>query len=304
MVRYILSRILQSVLTLLLTSVVVFISARMTGNPTDMLLPIETSPEEREAMIKRMGLDQPIVVQYWTFVKNALKGDFGLSFRARYPVIDLVRSRLTNSLRLASIAMFLTVFISIPLGILAAVHRGALWDKLAMGIALLGQSLPAFFTGMFLILVFAVILGWFPTSGIGNWKYFILPSVAIGWSASAGVVRLLRSNMLEVLDSEYVKFARIKGLSETVVIWKHAARNALIPVVTFIGFMYGIIIADVITVEIVFNWPGLGRLAYEAILWRDFPVIQLTVLTWASLIIIINLLVDLVYLIIDPRIRL
>jgi peptide/nickel transport system permease protein len=184
------------------------------------------------------------------------------------------------------------------------VYRGRFWDRFSMTIALLGQSLPSFWTGIVFILVFSVMLGWLPTSGMGGWQHYVLPAVAMGWFTSAGVVRLLRSSTLEVLDTEYIKLARLKGLREIVVVGKHAVRNALILVITFVGFMYGIIIAAAITTEVVFTWPGLGRLAYEAVLWRDFPLLQLTVLTWAALIILINFLIDLIYVVLDPRIRL
>jgi ABC-type dipeptide/oligopeptide/nickel transport system permease component len=167
----------------------------------------------------------------------------------------------------------------------------------------LGQSLPAFWLGIILMLVFAVWLRWLPTSGMESWRHYVLPAVVLGWGISAGVVRLLRSSMLEVLDSEFVKLARTKGLSEARVVWKHALRNALVPVITFAGFMYGVIIAAAIVVEVVFSWPGLGRLAYESTLWRDFPVLQLTVLTWTALVIAINFLVDVSYGLVDPRVR-
>jgi peptide/nickel transport system permease protein len=227
-----------------------------------------------------------------------------VSLRTKRPVIDLVGDRLVNSLKLASVAMLFTVVISLPLGVIAAVYRGRIWDRVAMATVLLGQSLPSFWTSIIFILVFAVMLGWFPTSGSGGWQHYILPAVSMGWFTSAGIVRLLRSSTLEVLDSEYIKLARLKGLREVIVVSKHAVRNALIPVITFVGFMYGIIIASAITTEVVFAWPGLGRLAYEAVLWRDFPLLQLTVLTWACLIILINFGIDLVYVLLDPRIRL
>jgi peptide/nickel transport system permease protein len=172
-----------------------------------------------------------------------------------------------------------------------------------MGFALLGQSVPAFWLGIVMILVLAVWLRWLPTSGVGTWKHYVMPGIVLGWSISAGIVRLLRSSMIEVLGSEFVKLARAKGLSEARVVWKHALRNALIPVVTFVGFMYGIIIASGIVVEVVFGWPGLGYLAYESTLWRDFPVLQLAVLVYTALVIAINFLVDLSYGLIDPRVR-
>jgi peptide/nickel transport system permease protein len=191
----------------------------------------------------------------------------------------------------------------VPLGVMAAVRRGGLWDRLGMGVALLGQSVPAFWLGIVMILVLSVWLRWLPTSGVGTWKHYVMPSIVLGWSISAGIVRLLRSSMIEVLGSEFVKLARAKGLSEAKVVWKHALRNALIPVVTFVGFMYGIIIASGIVIEVVFGWPGLGYLAYESTLWRDFPVLQLAVLVYTALVIFINFLVDLSYGLIDPRVR-
>ncbi len=190
------------------------------------------------------------------------------------------------------------------MGVLAAVKRGTAWDALVRGIAVLGQSLPGFWLAIVGILVFSVQLGWLPTSGMGTWQHYVLPSVVLGLGISAGVVRLLRSSMLEVLDSEFVKHARAKGVAETMVVWKHALRNALIAVVTYAGFMYGLIIAVSIAIEVVFAWPGLGRLAFEAVTWRDFPVLQLTVLLWAALVIVINFLTDISYALLDPRIRL
>jgi peptide/nickel transport system permease protein len=304
MLKFLLMRFFQAVLTLLAASFMVFALARLTGSPADTMLPMDATPAEREALITRLGLDQPLAYQYWLYLKHAIRGDFGASLRTRRPVTELVWDRLFNSLKLASAAMVFTVVISLPLGVIAAVYRGRLWDRVSMTVALLGQSLPSFWTGIVFILVFSVMLGWLPTSGMGGWQHYVLPAVSMGWFTSAGVVRLLRSSTLEVLDSEYIKLARLKGLRELIVISKHAVRNALIPVTTFIGFMYGIIIAAAITTEVVFTWPGLGRLAYEAVLWRDFPLLQLTVLTWAFLIIIINFIVDIVYVLLDPRIRL
>jgi ABC-type dipeptide/oligopeptide/nickel transport system permease component len=304
MIHFVLVRLFQALLTLLAASFLVFALARVTGSPADTMLPMDATPAEREAMIERLGLDLPIMQQYWRYLQDVVKGDFGVSLRTKRPVSELVGDRLFNSLKLASAAMAFTMIVSLPLGVIAAVYRGRFWDRFSMTIALLGQSLPSFWTGIVFILVFSVMLGWLPTSGMGSWQHYVLPAVAMGWFTSAGVVRLLRSSTLEVLDTEYIKLARLKGLREIIVVGKHAVRNALIPVITFVGFMYGIIIAAAITTEVVFTWPGLGRLAYEAVLWRDFPLLQLTVLTWAALIILINFLVDLVYVVLDPRIRL
>jgi peptide/nickel transport system permease protein len=304
MLRFVLVQFLQAGLTLMVASFVVFALARMTGNPSDALLPIEASAAEREAFSKRMGLDRSIVHQYWIYLQHVAQGDFGTSLRTGRPVTELVLERLGNSLKLSSAAMLFVVVISLPLGVVAAVYRGSLLDTLASTVALIGQSLPSFWIGIVAIIIFAVGLGWLPTAGIGGWQHYILPTITMGWGISAGVVRLLRSSLLEVLDAEYVKLARLKGLTERRVIWKHALHNAFLPVVTFIGFMYGYIIASAITTEVVFSWPGLGRLAFEAVLWRDFPLLQFTVLIWAMLIVGINLLVDLTYVVLDPRIRL
>lgn len=303
MTKLIATRLLQAVITLLLTSVIVFVLARSSGSPADLVLPQDATPAERTEYIQRMGLDQPLVYQYGIFVRDALKGDFGNSIRTGAPATALVFDRLGRTLLLATAGLAVAIIISIPLGVLAAVHRGRGWDRFSMSFALLGQSVPSFWLGIVLILLFAVWLRWLPSSGVGTWKHYVMPSIVLGWGISAGIVRLLRSSMLEVLGSEFVKLARAKGLNEGVVVWKHALRNALIPVVTFIGFMYGIIIASGVVVEVVFGWPGLGYLAYESTLWRDFPVLQLAVLVYTAMIVTINFLVDLSYGLIDPRVR-
>ncbi len=303
MLAYVAARVGQALLTLLASSVIVFALVRTSGSPVDLILPPDSTPAERDAMIRRLGLDRPLAYQYGAFLWSALQGDWGKSLRTGRPATELVKERLANSLKLATAALGITLLMSIPLGVLAATNRAGPWDRFGMAFAVLGQSLPAFWLGIILMLVFAVWLRWLPTSGMESWRHYVLPAVVLGWGISAGVVRLLRSSMLEVLDSEFVKLARTKGLSETRVVWKHALRNALIPVITFVGFMYGVVIAAAIVVEVVFSWPGLGRLAYESTLWRDFPVLQLTVITWTGLVIAINFLVDVSYGLVDPRVR-
>ena len=303
MLAYVAARIGQSLLTLLASSVIVFALVRTSGSPVDLILPAESTPADREAMIRRLGLDRPLPTQYAAFLWRALQGDWGKSLRTGRPATELVKERLANSLKLATAAVGITLLMSIPLGVLAATNRAGPWDRFGMAFAVLGQSLPSFWLGIILMLIFAVWLRWLPTSGMGSWSHYVLPAVVLGWGISAGVVRLLRSSMLEVLDSEFVKLARTKGLREIRVVWKHALRNALIPVITFVGFMYGVVIAAAIVVEVVFSWPGLGRLAYESTLWRDFPVLQLTVITWTALVIAINFLVDVSYGLVDPRVR-
>jgi peptide/nickel transport system permease protein len=303
MTRLIISRLLQAIITLLMTSLIIFVLARSSGSPADLVLPSDSTPAERVAYIERMGLDKPLAQQYLIFLSDAVRGDFGVSIRTGAPATELVFDRIGRTLILATAGLLVAIAISIPLGVLAAVNRGRGWDKFSMSFALLGQSTPAFWLSVMLILIFAVWLRWLPSSGTGSWQHFLMPSIVLGWSISAGIVRLLRSSMLEVLGAEFVKLARAKGLSEGVVVWKHALRNALIPVVTFIGFMYGVIIASGVVIEVVFGWPGLGYLAYESTLWRDFPVLQLSVLVYTAIIVGINFLVDMAYGLIDPRVR-
>jgi peptide/nickel transport system permease protein len=297
-------RVTLAAITLLLASLLVFFVARIAGSPADTMLSSDAGPEERAAYIERMGLDQPILVQYARWLGAAITGDFGNSTRTGRPVIGLVGTRLVNSLLLTTVAMLIAVGISIPLGVQAAVHRGTIWDRAAMTVALLGQSMPSFLSAILAILIFAVTLRWLPTGGSGGWVFYVLPGATLGWFMSAGMVRLVRSNMLDILGSEYVKLARMKGLGEFTVVWKHAVRNALIPVVAYFAFSYGIMLGASMAVEVVFNFPGLGRLAYEATISRDFPLLQLTVLTWALVIIAINFAADIIYIWIDPRIRL
>lgn len=304
MTRFLGVRITHSVITLVAASFVIFALGRLIGSPADTLLPPGAGPAERDALIERMGLNRPFVEQYLIYLRDMSKGDFGTSLRTGLPVTELVAQRLPNSMQLAAVAILFGIAISLPLGVVAAMNRGRRLDQLAMAVATLGQGIPNFYLGLVGMLVFAVILGWLPTSGTGDWRHFILPASVLAFSVSAGVVRLLRSSMLEVLGTEYVRFARAKGLRERMVIVGHAMPNALIPVVTFVGLMYGLILASAVTTEVVFAWPGLGRLLYEAVLWRDFPLLQFAVLTWVVLIIVLNLLVDLAYLVLDPRIRL
>ena len=303
MISFVGKRIVQAAVTMLLVSIAIFLLSHATGNPADVILPIEANAEQRAELIDRLGLDEPLHEQYWIFLKNAAQGNFERSIRTRAPVMDLVMDRFWNSLKLTTAAIGFTILVSVPLGVLAAVRRGRWADKGAMTFAIIGQSLPPFFTGVLAILVFAVWFRLLPAQGADTWQHFILPAVTMGWFTGAGVTRLMRSAMLEVLDSEYVKLARVKGLSESKIVWKHAFRNALIPVVTFIGLMYGILLAAAVSTEVVFGWPGMGRLAFEAVSWRDFPMLQAVVLVWALVIVGINLLVDLSYGLLDPRIR-
>lgn len=301
--QLIVTRVLQAIFTLWVVSVAVFFAARITGSPDQALMPLDALPEDREAFRKAYGLDRPLIAQYGRWVNRALHGDLGKGIQYKVPVLELIGPRLLNSIKLASVALLMAVLLALPLGVLAAVKRGQIWDRIAMGIGLGGQSLPSFWLALILVLIFPVRFKLLPATGSGTWRHYILPGFTLGWFITAGATRLVRSGMLEVLDTEFVKLARAKGLAEQLVVWKHALRNALIPVVTFTGFMFGVIIASSITTETVFVWPGMGRLVFEALLVRDFPVVQGVVLVWSAIIILLNLLVDLAYGILDPRIR-
>jgi peptide/nickel transport system permease protein len=289
---------------LAILSVVVFVLARATGDPLAMILPLGATEEDFANARRYLGLDRPYHEQYLAFVGKALTGDFGTSLRARRPVNELVRERLPNSMKLAAFAMAVSLAIAFPLGVVAAVRKGTGVDRAAQVVGVLGQSLPTFWVAIVLVEVVAGRLQWLPAAGMDSWASYVLPGFTLGWFVVAGMMRLLRSGMLEVLDSEFVKLARLKGLDEPRVIWKHALKNALIPVVTFAGIYFSILVTTAIVVETVFAWPGMGRLAYEAITSRDFPVIQAVVLTTAAIVAVVNLGVDLLYAVIDPRIRL
>ena len=303
MARFLLTRFLQSLVALAILSVVVFVLARATGDPLHLILPMSASPEDYANARRYLGLDRPYVEQYLTFIGHAVVGDFGTSLRARRPVSELLRERLPNSIKLATFAMGVSMLMAFPLGVMAAVHKGTGVDRAAQVIAVLGQSLPTFWVAIILVEVVAGRLQWLPAAGMDSFASYILPGFTLGWFVVAGMMRLLRSSMLEVLDSEYVKLARVKGVAERWVVWQHALKNALIPVVTFAGIYFAILVTTAIVVETVFAWPGLGRLAYEAITSRDFPVIQAVVLTTAAIVAVVNLGVDCLYAVVDPRIR-
>jgi ABC-type dipeptide/oligopeptide/nickel transport system permease component len=303
MQRYIVMRFLQSLLALIILSVLIFILARATGDPLHLILPMQASEEDYANARRLLGLDKPWPVQYWIFISNAVQGDFGISLRARKPVRELLFERLPNSIKLAGFSLVVSLVVAFPLGIVSAVNKGTKVDTMANIIAVLGQSLPAFWVGILLIEVVAGRWQLLPAGGTGGVTHYILPGFTLGWFVVAGIMRLLRSSMLDVLDSEFVKMARVKGVPERWVIWKHALRNALIPVVTFGAIYFAIIVTTAIVVETVFAWPGMGRLTYEAITSRDFPVIQAVVLTTAVIVIFVNLGVDILYAYLDPRIR-
>src|SRR5712671_6033526 len=303
MKQYIATRLGYSVLSLFLLSLTIFFFVRVTGDPATLLVEPGASPADMAAIRQQFGLDRPLWVQYVVFMASLAAGDLGQSFYYRTPVFELYLSRLPNSLLLAVVAMSFSLLIGIPSGVLAAVRVGRFWDSAGKVFALLGLSLPSFWVGLVMILFFSVFLGWLPSSGSGSALHVIMPAFALGWYFAAAHMRLTRSSMLEVLGSEYVKLARLKGLSEALVIGKHAFKNALIPVLTLAGINLVIMVNVAVVVETVFAWPGVGRLLAEGIAFRDFPVVQATVILGGVMIVVVNLLVDILYAVIDPRIR-
>jgi peptide/nickel transport system permease protein len=296
-------RLIQGIIALFIASIVVFCLARLTGNPLSMLLPDTATIEEQKELAKQMGLDKPLPVQYWVFISKAAQGDFGKSIRYRRPVISFILERAPATIKLAFAAAVASFLIALPLGVIAATRRDRWEDYIAKAFAILGQSMPTFWLGIMLIQFFAVILGWFPAGGYGGFRYWILPAITIGYHSTAGVLRLTRSAMLDVLGSDYVRLARIKGVPNKLVIWKHALRNAMIPVVTFSGIIYIHLLMGSVVTETIFAWPGIGRLAYEAVIYRDFPMIQGLIILFVGLYIIFNLIIDLSYSYLDPRVR-
>lgn len=304
MQKYIARRLFQTLLTLLAVSVIVFALARLSGDPRDVLLPMEATQEDRARISERWGLDKPLYIQYLTFAGNVLKGDFGESLKwPGQKSINLVMTRIGASLQLAAVAIVFSVIVAVPIGVLSAVYKNSRFDYAGKVVALLGQSVPHFWLGIVLMWIFAVHLGWLPSSGRGTVWHLILPAIVIGWFQVAALMRLVRSSMLEALDSEFVKLARIKGASERVVIWRHALRNAAITPLTYFGVMIGYLMVGSITTEVVFSWPGAGLLLVDAVRARDFPVVQTVVLVFATIFILSNFLVDILYAFLDPRIR-
>jgi ABC-type dipeptide/oligopeptide/nickel transport system permease component len=304
MTQYIARRLGYSLVSLFLLSLTIFLFVRLTGDPAVLFVEPGASQSDLDAIREQFGLDRPIWVQYTSFIASIAQGDFGQSFYYRTPVFELYLQRLPNSLVLAFAAMAFSLLIGIPSGILAAVRVGGFWDRAGKVFALLGLSVPSFWIGLVMILFFSVYLEWLPSSGSGTPLHVLMPAFALGWYFAAAHMRLTRSSMLDVLGSEYIKLARLKGLPESLVIAKHAFKNALIPVLTLAGINLVIMINVAVVVETVFAWPGVGRLLYEGITFRDFPVVQGIVVMGGAMIVVVNLVIDILYAVIDPRIRL
>lgn len=303
MQRLIVMRLFYGVITLLIVSVFVFILSRLTGDPAALMLPLDATEEARVHMQKVLGLDQPVYVQYWVFISNAVKGDLGKSIRFREQVMTLYMQRLPNTMRLAGAGLLFVLLVSIPLGCLTAIKKDSFADYGTRGFVSAGLAMPSFWFGLVLMQIFAVWLRWVDAAGMSTPKHYILPAVTLGLGMSAGMTRILRSGMVDVLDGEFIKMLRIKGLPERKVIFQHALKNAFIPPLTILGQYSALILGGSVVVEVIFTWPGVGRLSYEAIMSRDFPVIQAVVLINGALLILANLMVDILYGYVDPRIR-
>ena len=309
MLRYIVNRVFQAIVALWLLSTTVFFVLHITGDPIAFLLAPDATAYEEELLREQLGLNRPVFVQYAIFMQNAWTGDFGKSTTRKIPAVDLLMERFPNTMQLAISSILVSFIVGIPMGVTAALKRDSAWDGFVKVIALFGQAAPSFWLAIMLIILLAAMpaergLPNLPSFGSGGIDHLALPTIVLAWSVMAGVVRLTRSSMLEVLDSEYVKFARIKGLEEWLVIWKHAAKNAIIPVLTFWGLALAGLMNGTVVVEVVFAWPGIGRMLLEGVAQRDFPVVQAAIMASGVFYILAALVVDILYAYVDPRIRL
>lgn len=304
MAVYILKRLVQTLALLFLISLVVFVMLRLLpGDPALVLLGDNATREEIARARAQWGLDQPWHVQFYYFLVNALRGDMGRSLTWAQPATQIVGSRLSATFQLALTATLLAILIALPLGVVSAVRPRGLVDRVGAGLTILLQSIPTFWFGLMLILVFAVGLGWLPAFGSGTWKHLVLPSVTLSILFIPLLTRLTRSTLLEVMSQDYIRTARAKGLREHSVVIRHALRNALIPVITVIGLQFGALLGGAVITEAVFAWPGVGGLSVQALFNRDYPIVQTTVLVLAVAFALINLVVDISYGFLDPRIR-
>jgi peptide/nickel transport system permease protein len=304
MTTFLFRRLLQSLVVLLGVSFVVFFILHLTGDPALVLLPPEASAEDVRRFREAMGFNDPFFVQYGRFLTGALRGDFGQSIRHGEPAFDLVMERMPATFQLAGAALALALCLAVPAGIVSAVRRNSLIDYVSTVIALLGQSMPTFWLGIMLILLFSVQFNLLPSSGRGGLTHLVLPAVTLGLFTTARIARLTRSGMLEVLNQDYIRTAKAKGMSDPPVVWKHALKNAAIPIVTIVGIELGTLLGGSVITETIFAWPGVGRLSVQAIYNRDYPVVQAAVFLLATTFVLVNLFVDLIYTYLDPRIRL
>jgi peptide/nickel transport system permease protein len=302
-IRFIAGRFLQMIIALFLMSIIVFSLARLTGDPTALLVSEYATSEDIATLRTKLGFDKPVYVQYVRFLTNVVHGDFGRSLKNNSPVMELIFDRAAATVQLCGTAFLLAVFLGIAGGVLAAIRHGTYLDNVIRTLALLGQSAPPFVMAILLMLFFGVQLRLLPTSGYGGIRHLVLPAVSLSLYFIASIMRLQRGSMLDVLGKEYIKLVRLKGLRERAVIWKHALKNSIIPVITYVVPLTVIMIGGAVAVETVFGWPGMGQLAYQAAIGRDYPVVQAIILLLSAALMIANFIADNLYGYIDPRIR-
>ena len=303
MLKYMLRRILQMIPVLLIITVITFLFVNLSGDPVAMMLPPEATYEDRQIMREALGLNEPLYVQYGIFISNAIHGDFGESFRYGTPAMGVVLEKIPATLELASVSLLCSILVALPLGILSARTKDSPLDVLVSGLASLGRSMPSFWVGIMLILLFGVTLKVLPVSGRGTWRHLVLPCLTLTINTSTQIVPLVRSGMLEIMQQDYIRTARSKGLTNRVVTVKHAFKNALVPVVTIVALQIPNLVGGALITETVFAWPGLGQLVVQSINSIDMSVVQACVVVIALVTMVANLIADLVYCLIDPRIR-
>jgi peptide/nickel transport system permease protein len=303
MARFVISRLLQMLGTLIIVAIIAFGLARLAGDPVPLIMPAQASQADLDFLRNQLGLDLPIYEQFFRFMGNILRGEFGASFRYNEPALQLIMSRLPATIYLAITSMILAALIGLPMGIAAAVTRNSWLDVVIRTAATIGQSTPLFWLALMLMLLFSVTLRWTPTSGYGSFQHFILPTLTLGWFSAASIARLTRASMIEVMQSDFVRLQRLCGLPQYLIVLRHALRNAAAPIVTFMALQLGALLGGAVITETIFAWPGFGQLMVNAILFRDFPVIQAAIIVTAVFFLLINFVVDILYRVLDPRVQ-
>ncbi len=305
MLQFVIGRLLTAGLVVFGVVCTVFLFIHMIpGDPVEVMLGEAAGPADREALRRALGLDQPLIEQWWNYISRLVQLDFGTSLHSGRPIGDILSERIPATLMLAAGGLLVSVLIAFPLGVMAAVRKDTIWDQGAMAFGMVGAAIPNFWLGPLLILVFSVWLGWFPVSGMAGFRSLILPSFTLGTALSAILSRMVRATLLEILNEDYIRTARAKGLNERTVILKHALKNAMLPLITVLGLQLGALLGGAVITETVFGWPGLGQLTVEAIGRRDYPIVQACMLLISLAYVVVNTLSDLAYGWLDPRVRL
>lgn len=303
MTTFLARRVPRSLLTLMFIITLVFVGTRLTGDPTIWLLPDDATPEAIQNLRVALGVDKPVHEQYWIYLQGITRGDFGNSFYERRPVTTVFVERLGPTLRLSGLAFILSIIIGLPIGIITALSRNSPLDRALMSMSFTAYAVPNFVLGIMLILIFSLVLRWLPSGGYGGWRHYLMPVFTLGASHAALIARLTRSSMLEVLNQDYIRTAQAKGLPTRNTVWKHALRNALLPVLTIVGLSLATLVSGSVVTETVFAWPGVGRLILTSVVHRDYPTLQFVVLFVACAVVVANVIVDISYSLLDPRIR-